>query len=233
MSSNPYRAPNTAQVSCHSGQPRDGANISSLTAVSVSLVCSIPCGILAGIAWGSGVMTNRISGMAGEFLIGLCLGISLLVIRHVFPGDGLTYKWSRYAGLLLGSGISVASIHFLYAVFRAAGLHLIYSTMPWTFAVLNFLPIVVSTACVSLTIWMARLTTCRQASWLVLLSSPIVIVGWGALDDILLLPARNAGMSHYALRMILLTVWMAFTTGFVAFCRSGRHKSDCAPCVTG
>ena len=231
MSSNPYRAPNTALVPPYNGQPWDRPNISSLTAVSVSLVCSIPCGILAGITWGSGVMTNRMSGMAGEFLIGLCLGISLLVIRHLIPSDVLTYKWYRYAGLLLGSGISVASIYFLYAVFRAAGLHLIYSTMPWTFAVLNFLPIVVSTACVSLTIWMARLTTGRQASWLVLLSSPIVIVGWGALDDSLLLLARSAGMSHYALRMILLTIWMAFTTGFVAFCRSGRQKANCAPCV--
>lgn len=230
MSSNPYSAPNSATVANDNWQSGDGANISSLTAMSGSLVFSIPCGILAGIAWGSGALANRMSGTAAELLIGLCLGISLLATRTFILGDFGAHKWYCHLGLLLGCGLSAASIHFLYAIFRAAGLHLIYTTMPWGFALLNSLPIIFSTACVSLSIWMTRLTAGRQACWLMLFSAPISFVVWGAIDDILL--ANKARISHYGLRMILLTIWFVFTTGFVVFCRSGGQKAKSAQCVS-
>ena len=221
MSENPYLPPSTEFAATGVSEPTgDDATNSWICAIR-SLLFSIPGGVTAGVVWGSGAMSMRISGWLAYVMIGAIFGLSIaLTVSQRRLGVG----WVRRCVIVIGGGLGVGIITAVHQVMRSLGWHLVGQQFPWIWAFSTMVPILASVAIVSLTLRFTRILSLSQSAVFAFLTLPITVIAWGAVDH-LMLPS-NSFAAHYCQRVIMFTAWFVSVSTILSHLSSPERDPE-------
>lgn len=186
-----------------------------------SLLFSVPGGVAAGVFWGSGAMSMRISGWLAYVMIGTIFGLSIaLTVSQRRSRMG----WVRRGVVVIGGSLGVGIIPAVFSVMRFFGWHRVGQQFPWIWAFSTMVPMLASVGIVSLTLRVTQILSSSQSAAFAFLTLPITVIAWGAVDH-LMLPS-NSFAAHYCLRVILFTVWFVYVTTILSHLSSPRRDPE-------